>query len=269
VSAAKPTTLDLPPATPRPRLRWWREVVVAVVFYSLYTLVRDLHTTTGGTGEAERNARWVVRAERDLHIFDEQKIQHAVLGWRAFIQFWNSYYGTVHFVAVVGVLIFLFRREPQRYPLMRNTFALMGVIALLGFSFFPLLPPRLLPPSYGFVDTLQVYGGVWNFSSGAVAEASNQYAAMPSLHTGWSTWCAVSVMPSVRPWWGKVALLIYPAATVYCIVITANHYFLDAVGGLVTLGLSYLLARPLTRWWAQRTWLRPTVRADNAPSLDG
>jgi hypothetical protein len=257
------TLLEPPRPAARPQLRWWREVLTVVVFYAVYTLIRDAYATSGGKKDAERDARWVIDAERDLHVFYEQKLQHSILGWRVFIEFWNTWYGTVHFVAVVGVLVYLYRKRPERYPLWRNTFALMNLIALLGFSFFPLVPPRLLPASYHFVDTLAAYGSPWNFSSGAAAKASNQFAAMPSMHTGWSTWCALALVPLIRPRWGKVAIFAYPVATVFCIVVTGNHYFLDAVGGLVSLGVAYALARPLTAWWAARTWLRPNrVAAD-------
>jgi hypothetical protein len=35
--------------------------------------------------------------------------------------------------------------------------------------------------------------------------------------------------------------------TVTVIVLTGNHYFLDAVGGFAALGLGYLLAKKFTR----------------------
>ena len=34
-------------------------------------------------------------------------------------------------------------------------------------------------------------------------------------------------------------MALYPVATLFCVVVTANHYFLDGVGGLVLLGLGY------------------------------
>ena len=135
---------------------------------------------------------------------------------------------------------------PERYRLWRNTLALATGLALIGFSFFPVLPPRLLPAGYHFVDTLRVVGGLWNFSSGPVNDVSNQYAAMPSLHTAWSAWCALAVMPLIRPLWGKVLVVLYPLATIFCIIVTANHYFADVVAGLLLLGVSYLLALALT-----------------------
>ena len=238
--------VELLPAARRPRPTARREALVILVFYGLYTVVRDLHATVGGFVQSTHNALKLVAIERHLGIFAEQGLQHLVIGWQGFIEFWDSYYGTIHFIAVIFVLVVLYFRYPSRYMMWRNTLALTTGLALIGFAFFPVLPPRLLPASYHFVDTLKTVGGVWNFSHGLIAEASNQYAAMPSLHTAWSTWCALAMIPLIRPWWGKALAGLYPVATVFCIVITANHYFLDAAAGVLTVAVAFAMARLLT-----------------------
>jgi len=81
---------------------------------------------------------------------------------------------------------------------------------------------------------------------------SNQYAAMPSLHFGWSSFCCLVFLPACRRWWTKALAVAYPLLTLFAIVVTANHYFLDAVGGAVALGIAVVLARPLTAWMARR-----------------
>jgi hypothetical protein len=234
----------------RPVLRahWWRELIIIGIFYGLYTLVRDIRGDRPVSKfQAFHNAKRVIGFERVIGVFHEQQIQHWFIKDRSFIRFWDDYYGTAHFVAVIAVLLLLFFFFPIHYRLWRNTLALTNVIALLGFFFFPLMPPRLLPHGYNFIDTLQSFGGFWNFSSGPVNSVSNQYAAMPSLHTAWALWCALALAEVIRPWWGKVAVFLHPAATVFCIVVTANHYFADEVAGLAVLGVAYLLARVLTR----------------------
>ena len=50
-------------------------------------------------------ARHIIRIEEFLHIFHEQAIQSAVLGWHWFVVFWNVYYGSFHFVVTAGALI--------------------------------------------------------------------------------------------------------------------------------------------------------------------
>ena len=249
MSAAEAATA---PAPPPKKLRWWREVVYILVFYSVYTLIRNQGVATDNSAVAFRHARQVISAQRLLGIYHEETIQDWFLPWRWFVSFWNVFYGTAHFVVTVVALVWLFRRMSGRYPLWRNTLACTTALALVGFAFYPLMPPRLLPPEYGFVDTLRVIGGLWSFESGAVAKVSNQYAAMPSLHFAWSSWCVLVLAPAVRARWTRALLVSYPLLTLFAIVVTANHFVLDAVGGAVVLGVGHAAARPLTRWLERR-----------------
>ncbi len=102
--------------------------------------------------------------------------------------------------------------------------------------------------TFGFVDTLKEYGGPWSFDSDTVATISNQYAAMPSLHIGWSAWCAIAVWPLLTRRWAKAAVLLYPAITLFAIVVTANHFWLDGIGGLAVFGLGALIGWSIHRW---------------------
>jgi hypothetical protein len=104
-----------------------------------------------------------------------------------------------------------------------------------------------MPAGYGFVDTLQSIGGLWNFSSGPVNDVSNQYAAMPSLHTAWSLWCSLALCQVIRPVWGRIAVFAYPVFTVFAIVVTANHFFADAIAGVGLVLVSMSVAVPVTR----------------------
>ena len=256
--------MPLGPTPPRPgkRSNWWREVLIIAVFYGLYTLVRDIRGNKPvSVVQAFHNARRVIHLERWVGIFHEQGVQHFFLADRWLIRLCDDFYGTLHFIASIGVLVVLFFWFPARYRQWRNTLAIVTGLALIGFMFFPLMPPRLLPPGYHFVDTLKTIGGLWNFSSGPVNDVSNQYAAMPSLHTAWSAWCAAAVFPLIRPWWGRVLAVLYPCFTVFAITVTANHYFADAIAGLVLVGVSYLLARPLTAYLDQRAGAREQRRA--------
>jgi hypothetical protein len=228
---------DPAPGRP-PGLRWWREVLYVLGFYALYSVVRNTQGSASvSEAHALANARHLIRVERALGVYHERSVQHAFLGWHAFVEFWNVFYGTFHFVVTVVALVLLFRRFPTRYARWRNTLAATTALALVGFAAYPLMPPRLLPASFGFVDTLRVYGGLWSFDSGAVAKVSNQYAAMPSLHFAWSTWSALVLFPVLRRPWSKALIVLYPAATLFAIVVTGNHYVLDAAGGALAVSL--------------------------------
>ena len=236
-------------ASPRSEgLAWWREVLYIVAFYAVYSFVRNKGTGAESIETAFDNARQIIRIEEAMGLYHEETIQEWFLGHRWFIQAWNIFYGSFHFIVTAAALVWCFRKRPDRYPLWRNTLAATTALALIGFAFYPLMPPRLLPDSYGYVDTLATYGGLWSFDSGAMKAVSNQYAAMPSLHFGWSAWSTFVLWPATEGrTWARVALVAYPVATLFAIIVTANHFWLDAAGGAAVLAVGYAGASALTR----------------------
>jgi PAP2 superfamily len=235
------------------RLYWWGELLAVLIFYGVYSFVRNLHH--GNEAQAYQHAKDLIDVQKALGINHEQAIQAWALGSRAFIIAANYFYGSLHFIVTAGVMIYLYRRWTDDYPRWRNTLGIATGLALIGFAFFPLLPPRLLDSysqvhhlgiHYGFVDTLAKDPAFWSFNSGAVNKISNQFAAMPSVHCAWALWCACALVPRVKHVWAKVLAAIYPVMTVTVIVVTANHYFLDAVGGFFVFGVGYVLARIFT-----------------------
>jgi hypothetical protein len=96
--------------------------------------------------------------------------------------------------------------------------------------------------------------GAQDFSKpdyGTLTALTNQYAAMPSLHFGWSLWCGLVIAIVAPKWWMKALGLLHPFFTVSAIVATGNHWVLDAVGGaavvLAGFGLSYVFMGPRAR----------------------
>lgn len=261
---------DVEPAPSAPALQWWREVLIAAAFYFVYSRVRN----TFGAGPesrsiAFRHARGVIKVEETLGLWFEPRLQqwYLDLPGHGFIRWWNIFYGTAHFVVTMGVLVFAFRRAPQVYRFARTMLAGTTALALIGFAAYTLMPPRLLDsPSvygacagqaanchgYGLVDTIEVWGGIWKFGSGGMASLSNQYAAMPSLHFGWSTWCAITVVLVVGRGRARWLAFLYPAVTLFCILVTANHFWLDALFGAVALAGGWLIAVAVDRWVHRR-----------------
>jgi hypothetical protein len=262
------------PAHPHPKLQWWREILIAVGFYLVYQQVRNKFGAGPESRDiAFRHGRGVIKVERYLGAWFEPRLQHWYLGLpgHGLIRWWNIFYGTAHFFVTIGVLVVVFLKAPQWYRLLRTTLAATTAIALCGFAGYTLMPPRLLGATskfgackggpydchhYGIVDTIDRYGGIWKFGQGKAAIISNQYAAMPSMHCGWSTWCAVAVVVVVGHGRLRWLAFLYPSATLFCILVTGNHYWIDAVGGLVTLalgaGIAVLIERFTDRWRARR-----------------
>jgi PAP2 superfamily protein len=234
------------------KLRWWVEVLFVLAFYAVYSAIRNLIDTD--VHQAFRHARTVIRVERDFGIFQEQRIEHWFIHWHGFMRFWNIYYGTFHFIVTVAVIVWLYRRFPVDYRRWRNVLAWTTALALVGYALYPLAPPRMMV-GYGFQDSLKLFGSWWTFESGPVAKVSNQYAAMPSLHFAWASWCTFVLVPRVRRPWAKALAVAYPFITLFAIVVTANHFFLDAAGGAVILAAGLVLGT----WWSNRSVRVPEV----------
>jgi hypothetical protein len=224
------------------RKRGWLEAAGIFVAYQVFEIVRT--RATGTATSAARNARTMVKLERATWTYHEHTLQQWVLPHRYFVEGLDLYYGTVHFVIPPLVLVWLWRRFPDRYQRWRNTLVFTTLLALIAFFLYPLTPPRLMPASYGFVDTLRVFGGQGPLDSSKFKDL-NPYAAMPSLHLGWSTWCACALASTVGHRWVKAAMFVYPAVTLFVVMTTANHWFVDAVGGWVVLAAGWWLARLL------------------------
>lgn len=261
------------PATRERKRYWWKEAAIVAIFYLVYSAARNqfgsaLVDVGQEPTESFGNAMRVIDWERALGLFHEESVQEWFLPYEGFIQFWNTFYGTAHFIVTIGVFIWLFRRGGNDFPVWRNTLAFATALAIVGFSLFPLMPPRLLNndseygghriaieqgyENFGFVDTLEEYGGPWSFDSGTMQDVSNQYAAMPSLHIAWASWCAIVVWRLTKKRWARAVALLYPATTLFAIVVTANHFWLDGVGGLVVLTVGYALGLGLYVWNERR-----------------
>ncbi|MDC2953092.1 bifunctional glycosyltransferase 87/phosphatase PAP2 family protein [Streptomyces gilvifuscus] len=229
------------------------ELLLIRVTYAAYQKVRL--AATGGSNEAgraraEHHGHQILDLERFLHIDIEYAVNHAVVKIDWLRGFYDFYYESFHFVVPLTVLAVLYWRRPVDYRWARSALGFATLLALVGFWLYPLAPPRLLP-GLGVIDTVH---GVQDFSKpdyGTLTALTNQYAAMPSLHFGWSLWCGVVIAVIAPKWWMKALGLLHPFFTVSAIVATGNHWVLDAVGGAavvgVGFGLAYLLQGPRAR----------------------
>lgn len=256
----------------RPRL--WFEILLIAVSYWLYSLVRN--AVPEQKAQALRNADWIWSAEKSLGLAFEETVNHAVDSVTWLVVSMNYYYATLHFVVTIGVLVWLFRRHPGRYAATRLVLFATTAVALLGYYLYPLAPPRLMNGA-NFIDTVLVHETWGSMASGNFKNMSNQYAAMPSMHIGWSLWCGLTIFALASAPWARILGLLYPTLTLVVIVATANHFWLDAVGGMVCLAFGYAVSRAwygalpqhLPRWVPDRrsrlTALRATALPRQAP----
>lgn len=208
------------------------ELLLIRVTYAAYQQVRLAATggsNSAGRATAEEHGRQILDIERLLHIDIEHWANHAVVKVDWLRNFFDFYYESFHFVVPLSVLAVLYWRRPGDYRWARASLGFTTLLALVGFWLYPLAPPRLMP-GLGVIDTVH---GVQDFSKpdyGTLTALTNQYAAMPSLHFGWSLWCGVVIAIIAPRWWMKGLGLLHPLFTVSAIVATGNHWVLDAVG---------------------------------------
>ncbi|MEV6402597.1 phosphatase PAP2 family protein [Streptomyces bobili] len=225
--------------TPR-RPRLWFEILLIAVSYWTYSLIRN--AVPEQRAEALRNADWIWRMEHHLGIAVEESVNHGVNAVTWLIVGMNYYYATLHFVLTLAVLIWLYRAHPGRYGAARLTLFATTAVALAGYYLYPLAPPRLMNGN-DFIDTVVVHQTWGSMASGDLKNMSNQYAAMPSMHIGWSLWCGLTIFTLAKLPWVRILGLLYPTATLIVIVATANHFWLDAVGGMICLAFGYTVTR--------------------------
>ena len=222
-------------------IRFWNQVLLIGALYAVYEYTSSL--ASGSTATARRNALDEVSIERSLHFFFEQRLQAFVIRHAVWlIKLSDLYYVTIHFLLPVVVIVLLLVKYPERYLRWRNTMVLLNLFALVVFIVFPVMPPRLLPEVFHFVDTQKVFGGAGTFDATLMKDAGNQYAAMPSLHFAWAVWCTLAIVPAVRNRVLKVLLLAHPIITAFVVFVTANHFWLDVLMGGVDFYLSYFIA---------------------------
>lgn len=244
---------------------------------------------------ARRHALQIINLEQRLHIFHELDVQAWFLRHPFLMHWTNRIYSFIHIPGTILFLVWLFfytttrnridlpshNRDagegspagPKLYAARRRTMATCNLLAFIVFTLWPCMPPRLLSDpdvpgpigkearSYGFVDT--VHGAEGESSVWTQNKFCNQYAAMPSLHFGYSLLIGLTIMtiplapqhrrsrtihvsrslrmrlPSPRRLLCLVLGFAYPAIILVAIVATANHFILDAVAGAIVCGLAW------------------------------
>jgi len=229
----------------RPRV--WFELALIGFSYWIYSLVRN--AVPEMEVRAQRNAHSIWHFEQHLGIAYEQQINHAFDKVTWLITGMDYYYATLHFIMTIGVLVWLFRSHPGRYAAARLALFVTTAVALLGYYFFPLAPPRLMTGA-DFIDTVAKHHTWGSMASGDMSQVSNQFAAMPSMHIGWSLWCGLTIAFLARRRWVKVLGLLYPLSTLVVIVASANHFFMDALAGALCTLFGLAVSRLAYGRWA-------------------
>ncbi len=234
-----------------------RELAIMFTLYAVWRLANRLSLMQ--VDGAMWRGRWLWDLERSWHLPSEQAVQQMVLPHPLLVQIANVYYAVAHVPAMLIFLVWLFALHRPRYPKIRNALAITTGACLL-IQLIPLAPPRLLP-ELGVLDTpllyhQSVYGQI---GTGIAAQLS----AMPSVHVAWALLVGIgAVMVSSSRW--RWLVLAHPALTVWVVVVTGNHFWLDGGAAAVILVLALLAQR-----WSPVESLRQRVIAGSTATTEG
>ena len=217
-----------------------RELALAAVAALAYFGIRNL--TVGAEPEALANAARLAELEHDLGLAWEASLQGAIVGSETLMTLCNWVYIWAHWPVIITAAVVLYRLRPERYLLLRNAMFLSGAIGFLFFAFLPVAPPRLVDPA--LVDTVTLHSD--SYRALQPPGLTNQYAAFPSLHFGWNLLVGIAVWGATRNVMLRLLAVLGPAAMASAVVLTANHYVLDLVGGTAVVLVALAIVR--RRW---------------------
>ena len=216
------------------------ELGAMAVLAVIYNTVR-----AGGGGNealAMAHARDIARIEGWIFHNVDLQLDHWIVGVPVLAVAACYFYALMHYVMTPTILVLSRRRGGWQY--WRGYWALVvgSAIALVIYANWPLAPPRLMP-ELGTIDVMQHFAnaGWWGDAASAprgLGDATNQFAAMPSLHCGWALWCGIQMWGFGKRWW-RVGAVAYPLLQTFVVLSTANHFFLDVLGGVTCIVLGY------------------------------
>jgi PAP2 superfamily len=248
---------------PRGWLDALRQVSLFAAAYLAYRLVRGL--VEGDANEAFAHARDLISFERTAHLFVEPSIQAWASGSHLLMLLASWLYVNAQTTVTLGALVYLYTRHNRNFYFVRNMFMIAMAIALVGYTVFPTAPPRFMP-EWGFIDSVSDFTGVHVSHASATANALfNPYAAVPSMHVAFALMIGWPLARLARHSIVRVLWLLYPFLMAFVIVVTANHFIVDAMLGAVTAGLSAYgaswLARARPAAWRFSTVSPPRLTA--------
>jgi hypothetical protein len=224
---------------------WFLDVLTEIIgfslLYGIYLLLAKV-LFPSADALALRNADVVLSLSDGLGLSWERIWQRwAIDAGPLVVRLFNWYYLLAFWPSILSLAVFTYIRHRNLYRYYRTLVVLTIGWALIIFSVFPVAPPRMIP---GFIDTIQVYGPSF-YGGKEMLLFYNPVASTPSLHFSWTVLSAC-VLRGVVSGYLRHLVLAYPAIHFLSIVVTGNHYILDAVAGLIVIGLAltlYKLAR--------------------------
>lgn len=212
-----------------------REAAIILGLCLMYAAVSSI-PRNGVEHVAVRNAEMLIAFEGVLGIGWESEWNRWLAGTGDWLVVTFNWLYILTFMAVVPMAaLAYYLADRDGYFRYRNVVAISLLLAVAAHALFPVAPPRMMP-EHGFVDTMGTFGPGWYDIRDAVGYF-NAYAALPSLHFAWALFFGV-IFIRRRKALLKLAGFVYPVITLAAIVVTANHYLLDAAAGALLMAVA-------------------------------
>jgi hypothetical protein len=218
------------------------EVASLFALYGIYEVVRGFGSAT--LDAARANTDQIVALEQRLGVYGERGVQELAEQVPGLPSLLGVAYIVLHIVVTAGVLVWVFRRHRDSFPVVRTTLIASTALSLAVYVLYPAAPPRLA--GLGFADTVTEHAGL-NLSSDLLGSLYNPFAAVPSLHFGYALLVGVAVAALAERRAVRIAGALYPLVMLWIIVATGNHFVFDAAAGGAVVVAGYLAARALVR----------------------
>jgi membrane-associated phospholipid phosphatase len=231
-----------------------RQIGILVGVDIAYELVRGIADSQ--RADAFAHGAQVIDFEQATHTFFEPSLQAFFLPAHWLIDFANQVYLNAQFSIALGFLVWLYLFRNESYYFVRNMFVVSMGLALIGYTLYPTAPPRMFP-EHGFLDTITDFSNV-NHDSALAKIFINPYAAVPSMHCAFAMMIGGTGVMVCRRWYSKAFWAAWPVLVFWVVIVTANHYWVDAalgwmVAATAALVAQRLLARARPEAWAWRS----------------
>jgi membrane-associated phospholipid phosphatase len=231
--------------------RWlpkgWMDLLRQVaLFGGAYLAYRIIEGAVDNAGPAFVHARDLISIERTLHIFVEPTLQSWASGSHLVMVLATYLYINAQTTILIALLLYLYVAHNRSYYFVRNMAFVAMMIGLIGYAVFPTAPPRFVP-NWGFVDTVSQVTNTSPRNNDIMKLFINPYAAVPSMHVAFATMLGWTLVRLVKSWPARIWWALWPVLIAFVTVITANHFLLDAVFGLLTAAIAAVVARRLAR----------------------
>jgi hypothetical protein len=174
------------------------------------------------------------------------------------VHWWDVFFTLVYtsyFIVPFALAGWFWARDRLAFHRFTRRLVTLALCGLATYIVFPAAPPWMAGEMGLIGEVHRSTGKGWEVLSVGTASlfskgqaSSNLVAAVPSLHTAFTTLVALFLWNRVRRGWLRPLLLLYPLAMGLTLMATGEHYFFD-----VALGWLYAGAvMGAWTWWERR-----------------